>query len=129
MNKEEIKEPIGYKFDTSINKPVLIKRCDNYYYAYPSITGWVFYRSRYLGDRDKEIIDIDFNDWAHDVLDVVIEETKDLRNENINLKQALNEIRNILDTCKKLMPHEFDWEEQADNILQIIDKYLGGSDE
>lgn len=46
-----------------------------------------------------------------------------LTRENTNLKQALNEIREILTECKLLMPHEFDWEEQADNILQIIDKY------
>lgn len=51
-------EPIGFKYDRSINKPVLACRCDNYYYAYPTKTGWVFYRSRYLGERDKEIEDI-----------------------------------------------------------------------
>lgn len=61
-------EPIGFKFDTSINKPVLCKRCDNYYYAYPTKTGWVYYRSRYLGGRDKEIIDISFDEWAYKVL-------------------------------------------------------------
>ncbi len=42
-----------------------------------------------------------------------------------NLEQALNEIKEIIETCKKLMPHEFDWEEQADNILEKIDKVLG----
>lgn len=50
---------------------------------------------------------------------------QNLDKENINYKQALNEIRKILTDCKKLMPHEFDWEEQADNILQIIAKVLG----
>ena len=64
-----LNEPIGFKFDTSINKPVLCKRCGNYYYAYPSKTGWVYYRSRYLGERDKEIIDIPFDDWAYKVLE------------------------------------------------------------
>lgn len=61
-------EPIGFKYDRSINKPVLACRCDNYYYAYPTKTGWVFYRSRYLGERDKEIEDIQFIDWAYAVL-------------------------------------------------------------
>lgn len=42
-------------------------------------------------------------------------------------KQALNEIRKIITDCKNLMPHEFDWEEQVDNILQIIDK-VGGNE-
>lgn len=41
------------------------------------------------------------------------------------LEQALNEITDTLETCKKLMPHEFDWEEQADNILEKIYKVLG----
>lgn len=40
--------------------------------------------------------------------------------------EALNEIKDTLETCKKLMPHEFDWEEQTDNILEKIDKVLGG---
>ena len=61
-------EPVGFKYDRNINKPVLACRCDNYYYAYPTKTGWVFYRSRYLGERDKEIEDIQFIDWAYAVL-------------------------------------------------------------
>lgn len=61
-------EPVGFKYDKNINKPVLACRCDNYYYAYPTKTGWVFYRSRYLGERDKEIVDIPFIDWAYAVL-------------------------------------------------------------
>ncbi len=69
-------EPIGFKFDTSINKPVLARRCDNYYYAYPSLTGWVYYRSRYLGDKDKEIIDITFDEWAYKVVETLEQEFK-----------------------------------------------------
>lgn len=65
--------PIDFKFDTSINKPVLCRRCDNYYYAYPTKTGWVYYRSRYLGERDKEIKDIPFEDWAYAVLESLYE--------------------------------------------------------
>lgn len=48
---------------------------------------------------------------------------------NTKYKQALIDIRKISSECKMLMPHEFDWEEQINNILQIIDKALGGSDE
>ncbi len=47
-------------------------------------------------------------------------------NKNTNLKQALIDIRKTIIECKMLMPHEFDWDEQGDNILQIIDKVLGG---
>lgn len=61
-------EPVGFKYDRNINKPVLACRCDNYYYAYPTKTGWVYYRSRYLGERDKEIEDISFIDWTYAVL-------------------------------------------------------------
>ena len=62
-------EPVGFKYDRSINKPVFAKRVDNYYYAYPTKNGWIWYRSRYLGDeRDKEIEDISFADWVYLVL-------------------------------------------------------------
>ena len=64
-------EPVDFKYDRNINKPVLACRCDNYYYAYPTKTGWVYYRSRYLGERDKEIEDISFIDWAYAVLKAV----------------------------------------------------------
>lgn len=61
----------------------------------------------------------------------------DERNERIELlerevnsfKQALNEIKTIIKDCKKLMPHEFDWGEQTDSILEKIDKVLGGDKE
>lgn len=127
MNKEENKEPIGYKFDISINKPVLMKRCDNYYYAYPSITGWVFYRSRYLGERDKEIIDIDFNDWSHKVIDVLIDESKKLKNKNSNYKQALIDIRECCNYYG-ITPEENDnvtLRHILKDFLQIIDKAIG----
>lgn len=42
-----------------------------------------------------------------------------------NLEQSLNEIKTIIEDCKKLMPHEFAWGEQTDNILEEIDKALG----
>lgn len=61
-------EPVGFKYDRNINKPVLACRCDNYYYAYPTKIGWIYYRSRYLGERDKEIEDMSFIDWAYAVL-------------------------------------------------------------
>ncbi|MCI8461001.1 MAG: hypothetical protein HFE81_06345 [Bacilli bacterium] len=53
------------------------------------------------------------------------EELRDYKKGYSNLTQALNEIREIINECKMLMPHEFDWEEQADNILKIIDNVLG----
>lgn len=56
----------------------------------------------------------------------ILYENSDLKLENTNLKQALNDIRKIINECKMLMSHEFCWEEQADNILQTINKVLGG---
>lgn len=47
---------------------------------------------------------------------------------NKNYKQALNEIRIVITECKMLMSHEFDWDEQTDYILQIIDKYTKEDD-
>ena len=128
MSKEKLKEPVGYKFDTSINKPVLMKRCDNYYYAYPSKTGWVFYRSRYLGERDKEIVDINFDDWTYKVLEIVTNETKKIRNENTNLRQALIDIREYIKKETKNMPDN-GCKIRLNEILQIIDKVLGDDDQ
>ncbi len=52
-----------------------------------------------------------------------------IKQENANLKQTLNEIKKIITECKMLMPHEFDWDEQVDNILQIINKTLGDDED
>ena len=72
------KEPIVYKYDTSINKPVLGKRLDNFYYSYPTKTGWVYYRSRWLGEeRDKEIIDISLEEWFKKIFDIIWNELKE----------------------------------------------------
>lgn len=63
-------EPIDFAYDTSINKPILCQRVDNFYYAYPTINGWVFYRSRYVDDeRDKDIVKISFMEWANKVIE------------------------------------------------------------
>ena len=36
--------------------------------------------------------------------------------------KQLNDIKRILKECKMLYPHEFDWEEQVDNMLNIIER-------
>lgn len=38
------------------------------------------------------------------------------------MSKQLNDIKDIIKECKMLYPHEFDWEEQADNILNIIER-------
>ena len=47
---------------------------------------------------------------------------QEIYRENFDLKNKLNEIKEIIKDCKKLMSHEFDWEEQTENILKIIEK-------
>ena len=71
------KEPIVYKYDTSINKPVLGKRLDNFYYSYSTKTEWVYYRSRWLGEKNKEIIDISLEEWFKKVFDIIWNELKE----------------------------------------------------
>lgn len=35
-------------------------------------------------------------------------------------KEVIDKARKIINECKLLMPHEFDWEEQIDNVLDIL---------
>ena len=37
-----------------------------------------------------------------------------------NLQQRIDKVLQIIKECKMLMPHEFDWEEQVDNIVSIL---------
>ena len=36
------------------------------------------------------------------------------------LQNRINKTLQIIKECKMLMPHEFDWEEQVDNIVSIL---------
>lgn len=35
-------------------------------------------------------------------------------------KELINKVGKILNECKLLMPHEFDWQEQVDYVLDIL---------
>lgn len=48
------------------------------------------------------------------------ERTKTLLGRIIELKEVINKVIKIFDECKLLMPHEFDWGEQVDNVLDIL---------
>lgn len=39
-----------------------------------------------------------------------------------NQKEAISRVEKILNECKLLMPHEFDWKEQVDNALYILNE-------
>ena len=73
-------EDIGFYYDKKIGKYVLGMRCGNFYYKYPTISGWVAYRSRYLGkERENEIEKIPFQDWIYGILDTIYEDYKHRR--------------------------------------------------
>lgn len=62
-------------------------------------------------------------------IDDLQQENKNLVCNNIILNEdrrlmskQLNDIKTIIKECKMLYPHEFDWEEQADYILNIIER-------
>lgn len=75
------REDIGFYYDKKINKYVLGMRSDNFYYKYPTIGGWVAYRSRYLGkERENEIEKIPFQDWIYGILDTIYEDYKKRNN-------------------------------------------------
>lgn len=46
---------------------------------------------------------------------------KELVNENEKSEKARIEAIKILKECLQLSPHEFDWEEQAENVINKLD--------
>lgn len=43
-----------------------------------------------------------------------------LEQENKDLQQRIDKVNQIIDECLMLMPHEFSWEEQIENIRKIL---------
>lgn len=43
-----------------------------------------------------------------------------LKNKNKKQKEVIDKVGKILNECKLLMPHEFDWQEQVDYVLDIL---------
>lgn len=37
-----------------------------------------------------------------------------------DLQDRINKAINVFEECKMLFPHEFSWEEQVDNVLEIL---------
>ena len=50
---------------------------------------------------------------------------KELVNENEKSEKARIEAIKILKECLQLSPHEFDWEEQAENVINKLNIYKG----
>lgn len=55
-----------------------------------------------------------------DELDSADDCVKNLYLKNIKYKEIIDKAEKILNECKLLMPHEFDWEEQIDNVIDIL---------
>lgn len=55
-----------------------------------------------------------------DVLLEFMPKIKQLQKENKKQKEVIDKVEKILNECKLLMTHEFDWEEQVDNALDIL---------
>ena len=69
----------------------------------------------------------DFGEWVgKDYIDYKFEYKnnqkimKVLFKENQKYKEVIDKVLNIIDECKLLMPHEFDWEDQIDNIEKLL---------
>ena len=50
----------------------------------------------------------------------LINEIKVLEQQVKKQQEAINKVINIFNECKLLMPHEFDWGEQVDYVLDIL---------
>lgn len=46
----------------------------------------------------------------------------DLIKDNEYQKEIIDKVRKIFEECKMLSPHEFNWEEQVDNALNILNE-------
>lgn len=55
-----------------------------------------------------------------DELDSADDCVKKLYLKNIKYKEIIDKAEKILNECKLLMPHEFDWEEQVGNVIDIL---------
>lgn len=61
----------------------------------------------------------------HEITDIdtffkVAEENTRLLEQVKKQKEVINKVEKILNECKLLMPHEFDWQEQVDYVLDIL---------
>ena len=55
-------------------------------------------------------------------LDELLRENKRLKKQLEEKDKVINEVLEIIKECKKLMSHEFDWEEQIENIIKRLER-------
>ena len=71
------------------------------------------YNKYYIQGSDHYLI-------PKDVFKELFNEMINWKEESKNQKEVIDKAEKILNECKLLMPHEFDWEEQVDNALDIL---------
>jgi len=87
-------------------------------------------KSNFLKDCMNKIAEIDVKSESQAIAKEVVLET--LENYETQLQQkdnAIDECIEIIKDCFKLMPHEFDWGEQATSILKKLQQVKGDSNE
>lgn len=65
---------------------------------------------------NKEEYDINLDHY----IEITQREYNNLKQENKDLQQRIDKANQIIDECLMLMPHEFSWEEQIENIRKIL---------
>ena len=63
-------------------------------------------------------------DLSPDIYCLVHNKIVNLEQQCKKQKEIIAKAEKILNECKLLMPHEFDWKEQVDNALDILKEVL-----
>ena len=77
-----------------------------------------------LEQKNKELIDkIKFNEKSRRKMQQsLMKQINDLEQQCKKQKEVIDKAEKILNECKLLMPHEFNWGEQVDNALDILNE-------
>ena len=73
------------------------------------------YNKLFMIIRETDLLNYDEKEELHLYL-------MNLKDQVKSQKEFIDEIRKIFEECKMLLPHEFDWEEQVDNVLNILNE-------
>lgn len=70
----------------------------------------------YYKSHDEVTINLD----EIEAINFILKDNENLEQQNKKQKEVIDKAKKILNECKLLMTHEFDWEEQVDNSLDIL---------
>lgn len=60
------------------------------------------------------------NSQEIEAIEFILKNNENLKQQCKKQKEVVDKAETILNGCKLLMSHEFDWEEQVDNVLDIL---------